>query len=260
MREIIRKLCQLKSGQDVVAYCRLVETRGSTPQKAGAMMLVYPDGEQEGTLGGGCVEAEVKRRALAVLGSGVSEVQSFQLDSDYGWDDGLICGGRMQVLIEPLGGELESYFACLGDLMEQGVGFTEVVVFDARSSGLQCPQSYLFDAQENLRATLHTETSQSIPTEIAQQLRALNQRPRAWAAKGVAYLPSLPRCRLLVVGAGHIGQAVAQLAADLEFDVWVGDDRQEYVNAERFPRQKNCWWVVFWSSSRIWKSHPAPTA
>ena len=236
MREIIRKLCQLKSGQDVVAYCRLVETRGSTPQKAGAMMLVYPDGEQEGTLGGGCVEAEVKRRALAVLASGVSEVQSFQLDSDYGWDDGLICGGRMQVLIEPLGGELESYFACLGDLMEQGVGFTEVVVFDARSSGLQCPQSYLFDAQENLRATLHTETSQSIPTEIAQQLRALNQRPRAWATKGVAYLPSLPRCRLLVVGAGHIGQAVAQLAADLEFDVWVVDDRQEYVNAERFPR------------------------
>ena len=111
-----------------------------------------------------------------------------------------------------------------------------MVVFDARSSGLQCPQSYLFDAQENLRATLHTETSQSIPTEIAQQLRALNQRPRAWAAKGVAYLPSLPRCRLLVVGAGHIGQAVAQLAADLEFDVWVVDDRQEYVNAERFPR------------------------
>ncbi|MBB73013.1 MAG: hypothetical protein CMJ75_00720 [Planctomycetaceae bacterium] len=236
MREIIRKLCQLKSGQDVVAYCRLVETRGSTPQKAGAMMLVYPDGGQEGTLGGGCVEAEVKRRALAVLAGGSAEVQSFQLDSDYGWDDGLICGGRMQVLIEPLGGELEAYFGCLGDLMEQGCGFTEVIVFDAKSSDLQSPQSYLFDAQENVRAILHAGTGQEVPAGIVSQLRALDQRPRAWAAGGIAFLPVLPRCRLLVVGAGHIGQAVAQLAADLEFDVWVVDDRQEYVNAERFPR------------------------
>ena len=236
MREIIRKLCQLKPGRDTVAYCRLVETRGSTPQKAGAMMLVYPNGGQEGTLGGGCVEAEVKRRALTVLASGCSEVQAFQLDSDYGWDDGLICGGRMQVLIEPLGGELEAYFGCLGELVEQGVGFTEVIVFDAKSSGLSCPQSYLFDEQENLRATLHAQLGQGAPDVIVQQLRAITDRPRAWAAGGIAYLPVLPRCRLLVVGAGHIGQAVAQLAADLEFDVWVVDDRQEYVNAERFPR------------------------
>src|SRR5262245_48478155 len=90
-----------------VAWCRLVETRGSTPQKAGAAMLVYQDGSQAGTLGGGCVEAEVKRRALAileraVLGERRPAVADFQLDNDYGWDDGLICGGRMQVLIQPL--------------------------------------------------------------------------------------------------------------------------------------------------------------
>src|SRR5688572_32614910 len=99
MRDSLALLRHALDGQRPFAYCRLVETRGSTPQKAGALMLVFEDGSQQGTLGGGCVEAEVKRRALAVLASRKAEVAKFQLDSDYGWDDGLICGGRMQIFI-----------------------------------------------------------------------------------------------------------------------------------------------------------------
>jgi xanthine dehydrogenase accessory factor len=45
----------------------------------------------------------------------------------------------------------------------------------------------------------------------------------------------LPRCRLLIVGGGHVGKAVADLAADLEFDVWIVDDRAEFASPERFP-------------------------
>jgi xanthine dehydrogenase accessory factor len=51
----------------------------------------------------------------------------------------------------------------------------------------------------------------------------------------VALLPTLPRVRLVVVGAGHVGQAVAELAAKSDFDVWVVDDRAQYANRERFP-------------------------
>jgi xanthine dehydrogenase accessory factor len=54
--------------------------------------------------------------------------------------------------------------------------------------------------------------------------------------RGVAYLPVHPRCRLVIVGAGHVGKAVADLAADLDFDVWIVDDREEYVSPSRFPR------------------------
>src|SRR5947209_15410351 len=106
MRELLRELtAALDRGRDCV-YCSLIETRGSTPQKAGAAMLVFADGGQCGTLGGGCVEAEVKQRALGLLAGGAAagpEVLSFCLDDDYGWDDGLICGGRMSILAEPLG-------------------------------------------------------------------------------------------------------------------------------------------------------------
>src|SRR5438876_11605551 len=100
MREILADLSTaLDQGRECI-YCAVVETRGSTPQKAGAAMLVFPDGSQSGTLGGGCVEAEVKQRALRVLGGegGEPSVLTFCLDDDYGWDDGLICGGRMSIL------------------------------------------------------------------------------------------------------------------------------------------------------------------
>src|SRR2546425_11105124 len=102
MRDLLTDLkTALDQGRDCV-YCSLVETRGSTPQKAGAAMLVFADGSQRGTLGGGCVEAEVKQRALRVLNSGgKSEVFTFSLDDNYGWDDGLICGGRMSILAGP---------------------------------------------------------------------------------------------------------------------------------------------------------------
>src|SRR3954466_13309957 len=77
MRALLRRLLDSLATSQPVAYCRLVETRGSTPQKAGAGMLVFADGSQAGTLGGGCVEAEVKRKALAAL-SNVAEFVRIQ--------------------------------------------------------------------------------------------------------------------------------------------------------------------------------------
>src|SRR4051812_28211321 len=113
MRELLAELtASLDQGRACV-WCSVVETRGSTPQKPGAAMLVYPSGMQSGTLGGGCVEAEVKRRALQVLDDGGRpEILSFCLDDNYGWDDGLICGGRMTILAHPF-------------LQEQGTGNRE---------------------------------------------------------------------------------------------------------------------------------------
>ena len=63
----------------------------------------------------------------------------------------------------------------------------------------------------------------------------LEDRPRPEVRGGVAWLATLPRVRLVIVGAGHVGQAVARLAAEADFDVWVIDDRSQYANPERFP-------------------------
>ena len=236
MRDIVRRLLSALDSRTPLAYCRLVETRGSTPQKAGATMLVFEDGSQQGTLGGGCVEAEVKRRALGLLQESRSEVCKFQLDSDYGWDDGLICGGRMQILVEPIAGSDESrrYFQALARRIDAGQGVTEAIVFDSEASGLTAPTSYLFDAAGSCLSSLHAAGSP--PLVVTQQLRPLTSRPRPHAQSGIAFLPVLPRCRLVIVGGGHVGRAVGDLAVQLDFDVWVVDDREEYVSHERFPK------------------------
>src|SRR5437588_7746519 len=99
MRDLLTALTRALEHHRDCVVCSVVETRGSTPQKAGAAMLVFPDGSQAGTLGGGCVEAEVKRLALSA--GDAASVHTFQLNHDYGWADGLICGGRMTVLVHP---------------------------------------------------------------------------------------------------------------------------------------------------------------
>src|SRR5882757_7236546 len=151
MQEVLYHLIAAIRAQQPVAWCRLVETRGSTPQKAGAAMLVYQDGSQAGTLGGGCVEAEVKRRALSLLAENRADICSFQLDSDYGWDDGLICGGRMQVLIVPVeaAGPAHDYFRQFAQRVVAGQGLTEAVVFEAAA-----PSSFLFSNDQQLLAAL----------------------------------------------------------------------------------------------------------
>lgn len=236
MRAVILELDQVLRSRRPVCFTALVETRGSTPQKAGAAMLVFPDGSQVGTLGGGCVEAEVKRRALQVLAQGATELLTFQLDSDYGWDDGLICGGRMKMLVDPLRPEDDAtYYTRLAEALLQGRGVTEMIVIDAAAAGVPTGTRWLLDADGHVLAGRDPSADPVIGTRLAAFARPLNTRPRPYLAGGCSFLPHLPRCRLVIVGAGHVGQKVAQLAAEVDFDVWVVDDREEYCNASRFP-------------------------
>jgi xanthine dehydrogenase accessory factor len=238
MRELLAELTTTLNQHLPCVYCAVVETRGSTPQKAGAAMLVFPDGTQAGTLGGGCVEAEVKRQALHALASGGRpDVHSFQLDDDYGWDDGLICGGRMTVLAHPLpadGPDREAavrYYRRLFDLADGGAGFTEAIVIGA-ASGLGVGDRYLFDAGGRLDTQL---ADRPAAEHVAAHLLPLSSRPQPAVRQGIAYLPALPRVTVLLVGGGHVGQAVGRLAAEVGFDIWVLDDRDRFVGADRFP-------------------------
>jgi xanthine dehydrogenase accessory factor len=75
--------------------------KGSSPQKKGAKALFFADGRIVGTLGGGCLEAEVQDRARRALLTKAPATFDLVLDHDFGWDDGLICGGKVAGLILP---------------------------------------------------------------------------------------------------------------------------------------------------------------
>ena len=238
MRDLLRYLNQnLELGRELI-LCQVVETKGSTPQKAGAMMLVDPSGTQAGTLGGGCVEAEVKQQAIRRIGQPGAEIQAFILDHDYAWADGLICGGKMVILTEALRGpEPLGYFCAYQRLLELGGGFTETIVVDPSRRGeralLPVGARALVDSAGKVAAVWPEGGDRGVIA--AGVTAAAEDRPRPAGRDGGAVRPSLPRVRLVIVGAGHVGQGVAILAAQADFDVWVVDDRQQYANAERFP-------------------------
>lgn len=94
-RSLVRQLQQKRR----VAICTVVGSYGSTPQAAGATLLLHENMTTEGTLGGGCVEAEVRKQAFELLQKNRSGLLTFKLDHDYGWDDGLICGGTMRIAV-----------------------------------------------------------------------------------------------------------------------------------------------------------------
>ena len=91
----------LKNGETIV-LATVARTRGSTPRRPGAKMVVRPDGSFFGTIGGGCGEAEVRERAAVVLRTGQPEVVQVDLTNPLDGDD-KICGGIMDVFVERIG-------------------------------------------------------------------------------------------------------------------------------------------------------------
>lgn len=80
-------------------------SKGSSPQKQGAKALFFADGRIVGTLGGGCLEAEIQDRARRSLRTKQPAIFDLVLDHDFGWDDGLICGGKVSGVILPRAAE-----------------------------------------------------------------------------------------------------------------------------------------------------------
>ncbi len=91
----------LKRGEDV-ALVTIVSANGSTPQRVGAKMLVYADGRVVGTIGGGCYENEALWKARESLQTRTACRVRYELADDFAEESGLICGGQMEVFIEPI--------------------------------------------------------------------------------------------------------------------------------------------------------------
>jgi xanthine dehydrogenase accessory factor len=108
MMELYQALLAAGETGEPVALGIISSIRGSSPQKAGAKAIFHADGRMEGTLGGGCLEAEIRRRAGQALQDGRPQTFELLLDHDFGWDDGLICGGKVFGLILPAAARAEA--------------------------------------------------------------------------------------------------------------------------------------------------------
>lgn len=197
---VFQALAEAARQKEKVVLGIITAVKGSSPQKLGAKALFYQDGRIKGTLGGGCLEAEIQQRAIRSLQAGEPSTFDLLLDHDFGWDDGLICGGKVFGVILP---------------NAQAVGEKFWSELAERKTSLG------WGVKMNFWITRNDSTIQ----------RFNGLTPLSWLYQETVS----PPCALWIAGAGHISQAVAPLALQLDFAVSVFDDRLALANRQFFP-------------------------
>src|SRR5215207_86513 len=135
-REVFAAVADALERGEPAALVTIVSTTGSTPQRVGAKMLVFGDGRTVGTIGGGCYENDAFGKARHAIGTRAPQLVHYELSDDFAQETGLICGGQMDVSIEPIEPSPELYVIGAGHvgfhlarLAHQG-GFRARVVDD----------------------------------------------------------------------------------------------------------------------------------
>ena len=238
MKTIYDKIVDLIKSNQIGAYCTVVDTKGSTPQKPGSKLLILPDLQNVGTLGGGCVEAEARQQAIQLIQGGNPRLLEFQLNSDYGWDDGLICGGNMRIFIDMPQSELDlDIFTHLRDLSGQKIPFVFATIIESEAKSQigskllvsLCGQKFGSLGDRALETKIENQLDKLLENNTPSIIRLEND------TVSVFIEPIQPRQTLLIAGAGHIGQALCHLSSWLDFDVVVVDDRVDFASKDRLP-------------------------
>jgi xanthine dehydrogenase accessory factor len=135
-REVFRAVADAIESGEPAALVTIVSATGSTPQRVGAKMLVYADGRIVGTIGGGCYENDAFWKAREAIKTRKPELAHYELSDDFAQETGLICGGQMDVYIEPIEPSPELYIVGAGHVgfhlarLAADVGFRVHVIDD----------------------------------------------------------------------------------------------------------------------------------
>jgi xanthine dehydrogenase accessory factor len=238
MSELFAQFDALREAEGKVAMATLVSTRGTTPRKEGAKMLVGAGGRILGSVTiGGCVDAQVIAEAEGVLGENAPRLLELNLGDEEAWEIGLTCGGTIEVFVEPLSLRPEeasplSHYETLRAHAEQGGWGALVTRLDPPGDGAKL---LLLDSGK-------AEGSLGDPF-LDRRFAAEARECMARGASQTLFLEGVrgfvevfgPPATLLVVGAGHVAMPLVGLARALGFRTIVVDGRPRFATRERFP-------------------------
>ena len=226
-----------------LALATVTGSEGSTPQKPGSSALFNENGLIAGTIGGGILEGKVTEMARQVLKTGNPVHQVFHLDTTASDGEDALCGGRIEVLIDPDLVKHRKIFSevqrCIGEripgiliskLKKESKG--NIVVERYWKTKLSSDYSDVFISGLPLDFDPGTVFSEAGKKDF----RTL-KLPAEYSDKGLKLFlePVFPLPNLVIAGAGHIGKALSLLGNMLDFDVTVIDDRPEYANKDNLP-------------------------
>jgi xanthine dehydrogenase accessory factor len=190
------------SGRDA-ALATVVRVEGSAPRGVGAKLAIADEGEMAGSVSGGCVEGDVVEHALGVLRDGRPVLRRYGISDEQGLDVGLMCGGTIAVLIEPLAGPRAGLVELFTALAAAGKPTAREIGLAADRLGTR----RILDGTDAMEATDGAE---------------------------VAYDRILPAPRVWIVGAGHVAEHVAAYAARAGLVPLVVDPRRLFADQPRF--------------------------
>lgn len=192
----------------------VVETWGSAPRPVGSQLVISGEGDMEGSVSGGCVEGAVVIESIDCLENGEATVLEFGVADEQAFAVGLACGGRIRVLVEPVGRVLP-------------VEMLEALV-DARAA--REPVAYVVNIETGARR-LVTGKGDALAAEIAERFRTDRSGFEADWFVGIHN----PPLRMAIVGAVHIAQALVPVARLAGYDPVLIDPRPAFGAEARFP-------------------------
>ncbi len=236
--DVFQEALALIARGEKAALSTIVSSKGSLPMSKKAKMLVRPDGKMVGTVGGGCLEADVWAEARQVMETETPTLQEFILTEKHAGENGLNCGGNVEIFTEPLlPGRADEMLdaiarvrkargsAVLATLVSGGgrIGAKLLLHPDGRSAG------GLGHAKAEARVREKMAALEAIPEDLLEVI-AIGTEPV------VVFLESIcPEPTLFLFGGGHVSFAIAQIAQSVGFRIVVIDDRPMFANKERFP-------------------------
>ena len=243
MQDVFAEGLRLVSNGERAALSTIVSSKGSLPMSRKAKMLVRADGKIVGTVGGGCLEADVWAEARQVMASGRPTLQAFVLTEEHAGDSGLTCGGTVEIFTEPLyPGRADAFLreisairaargsAALATLVSGGDGTAEGAKYLIRADGTTHGTLGSPEADAAVRDELEDEAT--IPEDL---LKVVDLEVKGQGAVKIFLESIAPEPTLYLFGGGHVSLAVARLAQTVGFRIVVIDDREAFANRERFP-------------------------
>ncbi|MDB4944150.1 MAG: xanthine dehydrogenase accessory factor [Labilithrix sp.] len=208
-----------------VAVATVVETWGSSPRPRGSQLVVRDDGLFVGSVSGGCVEGKVVEGAIAAMADREHRLLELGVSNDEAWEVGLACGGTVRILVEPVAGA-----GGKGPLGRE----TLARIAQARAARQAIVLLTPLDGSA-VRTWMPEDPALSGDVATAAA-RALATDDATLASDGAVFVQAInPPLRLVIVGAVHIAEPLARIAAQLGYDVTLVDPREAFARAERWP-------------------------
>ena len=201
-----------------VAIATVIDTWGSAPVPVGGQMAIAADGNFQGSVSGGCIEGEVIVESGEAIEDGKPRTLTFGVADETAWRAGLPCGGKVSVLVERLSKDDGGT-----ELLDRAVSAR-----DGRR-GLII-KTNLADASR----TLYERGDANLPEDIANRFKTAKSQ-LIEGPDGATFVHALvPPARIVAIGATHIAQVLAQIAALAGYEVIVIDPRTAFADPARF--------------------------